>query len=287
MAIHMTPRQTGPLTLDSSPASTSDPNTSAQWRLNPLNNSKTSQYIERVTAENQRLKLALNAEKALREEEAKRVLAAKAKAEDSRTEHEHLRVLADANARAIERKDRKIEELRAALETEVQRRVAAEQRAEDALRILGDNRSETLKKVASANEMMGRAEANAEAVVAGYKRKLGGYEKQVKVLTAAVNEVKRERREDADKIRRQAIVSEQLQHEVTRALRKEAGMRELLDEYKREYREEVDKLVEEAEKLRVAVPRKEEECEKLIGELERTRDKMLWVMAQKRREDGG
>ncbi len=133
-------------------------------------NSKTSQYIDKITSENDRLRRELKAEKLAREDEAKRIAAAHAKAEDSRTENQHLQVLADTNARAIERKDRKLEELKALLDTEAMRRKLAEQRAEEALKMLGDTRSETQRELALAYEMRGMAETNLETARDGFKR---------------------------------------------------------------------------------------------------------------------
>ena len=95
--------------------------------------SKTSQYIDKITSENEKLKRELNAERLAREDEAKRVSAARSKAEDSRAEHQHLQLLVDTNARALERKDRKLDEMKAQLDQETKRRKAADQRAEEAL----------------------------------------------------------------------------------------------------------------------------------------------------------
>jgi uncharacterized protein (UPF0333 family) len=248
------------------------------------NNSKTSQYIDKITSENERLRRELRAERLAREDEAKRVSAAKSKAEDSRAEHEHLRVLADANARAIERKDRKIEELKAALETEAKRRQAAESRAEEALKMLGDTRSETQRQLASAYEIMHRAEANADASRAGYKRKIEGYEKQLKSLSQAISTLQRDRLIDADKIKRQAIISDQLQHELARTIRTEGSMKNMLEEYKKEFEKELDTLLAEAQRMRTALPTKEKEATALVDEMQKICDKMKWVITQQKRQ---
>lgn len=258
-------------------------------RTNPHaspNNSKTSQYIDKITQENEKLRRELRAERLAREDEAKRVSAAKTKAEDSRAEHQQLQVLADVNARAIERKDRKIEELKAALDAENRRREAADRRAEEALKMLGDTRSETQRQLASAYELRLRAEANADSIKTGYSRKYDTFEKQIKALQQEVQKLRKERMDDADKYRRQAIVSDQLRHETARALRTEGAMKNMLGEYKKEYRKELDALVEDAHHMRTALPSKEEEAAALLAALKATQDQMKWVMAQKKRQDG-
>lgn len=290
MPILTSPRNTsGPLAIDSV-AMAPDPNpTPSAWsRTNSHTTaqSKTSQYIDKITSENEKLKRELKAERLAREEEAKRVSAARSKAEDSRAEYQHLQLLADTNARALERKDRKLEEMKAQLETEARRRKLAEQRAEEALKMLGDTRSETQRQLAAAYEQKHLAETNADAAREGFKRIMDSYEKKLKHINDELNELRRQRYEDADKIKRQAIISDQLQHEMSRTLRTEDKMVDMMGRYKAEHRKEVDGLVQEAERLRVALPSKEAAATGLVVEMQQTRDKMKWVMTQKKRQGG-
>jgi hypothetical protein len=288
MPSYTSPRNvSGPLPVDKA-AMVADEN-SAWARPNHYStpNSKTSQYIDKITQENDRLRRELRAEKLAREDEAKRVSAAQTRAEDSRAEYQHLQVLADTNARAIERKDRKLEELKATLDAEIQRRKSAEQRAEEALRMLGDTRSETQRQLSQAYEMRGMADTNLETAREGFKRITDGYEKKVRQINDELNELRRKRIEDADKIKRQAIISDQLQHESSRSTRTEAKLVNMMDMYKKEHRKEMEGLVQEAERLRRVLPGKEREAQKLVDSLKETRDKMLWVMTQHERQTGG
>ncbi|KAF2682809.1 hypothetical protein K458DRAFT_419647 [Lentithecium fluviatile CBS 122367] len=277
----------GPLAVDNL-AMAPDPNPMpASWSRSNSHataQSKTSQYIEKITSENEKLKRELKAERLAREDEAKRVSAARSKAEDSRQEHQHLQLLVDTNSRALERKDRKVEELKAQLEQESKRRKVAEQRAEEALKMLGDTRSETQRQLAAAYEQKHLAELNLDAAREGYKRITDSYEKRLKHINDELNELRRQRYEDADKIKRQAIISDQLQHELARTKRSENRMFDMMGEYKREQRKEVDDMVKEAERLRITLPEKEKQATVLVAELEETRDKMKWVMAQKKRQ---
>ncbi|KAF2726873.1 hypothetical protein EJ04DRAFT_158336 [Polyplosphaeria fusca] len=291
MPLYTSPRNvSGPLAIDTGVPADQNVSASPWHRSNPHaapHNSKTSQYIEKITAENERLRRELTAERLAREEEAKRVSTARSKAEDSRAEFQHLQVLADANARSIERKDRKLEELKAAVELEARRRKLAEQRADEALKMLGDTRSETQRQLAAAYEQKHLAETNADAARDGFKRITDGYEKKFKAVTDALNELRKERWEDADKIKRQAIISEQLSHELVRNQRTENKMVDMMGTYKREQRKELEALVQEANHLRVAVPAREKEAAKLVDSMVETRDKMKWVMAQRKRNPGG
>jgi hypothetical protein len=286
-----TPRNvSGPLAVENTPNGT-DANANGAWaRPNPhsaMNNSKTSQYIDKITSENDRLRRELKAEKLAREEEAKRVSAARSKAEDSRADFQHLQVLADTNARAIERKDRKLDELKAMVDQEVNRRKVAEQRADQALKMLGDTRSETQKQLAEAYDMKLMADTHLETARDGFKRIAESYEKKLKYINDELRKLRQQRTEDADKIKRQAIISDQLQHEMSRNGRTESSLIQTMDAYKEEHRKEMDKLIAEAEKMRSALPEKEREAQKLVDAMVETRDKMKWVMTQQQRQQGG
>ena len=289
-AIQTVPRSTiGPLGIDSPMAPdplTSTPNGWSRPNAHAATSqqSKTSQYIDKITSENEKLKRELKAERLAREDEAKRVSAARSKAEDSRAEHQHLQLLVDTNARALERKDRKLDEMKAQLEHEAKRRKAAEERAEEALKMLGDTRSATQRQLAAAYEQKHLAETNADTAREGYKRMTDVYEKKIKYITEHVNELRQTQHENADKIKRQTIISDQLQHELARKQRTEDKMVDMMGQYRREHEKEMEDLTKEAERLRLAVPAKEKKLDELIQELQQTKDKMKWVMAQHQRQ---
>ncbi|KAF2196881.1 hypothetical protein GQ43DRAFT_444727 [Delitschia confertaspora ATCC 74209] len=276
----------GPLAFDSLSNVSENSLSPAQWRTNPHSapqtNNKTSQYIDKITAENERLRRELKAERLAREEEAKRVGAAKEKEQESRAEYQHLQVLAEANARAIERKDRKLEELKAQLEVETKRRIAAEESAATSLRLLGDERADTQRQVAVAMEKQHHAEASLEAQRDGIKRIHESYERKIRSMNDELHELRMARRAHADQVRRQAVVHDQLHAEVNHVLRTENKMGEMLQTFKEEQRKELDSLVSEARQLRSAIPEKMAQASALVNDMEQTRDKMKWVMANRR-----
>ncbi|RMZ66836.1 hypothetical protein GMOD_00002209 [Pyrenophora seminiperda CCB06] len=291
MPPYTSPRNvSGPLAVPPmSPMSPMSPDENSSWaRPNHHTpaNSKTSRYIDDITQERDRLRREVRAEKLAREDEAKRWLAAQTKAEDSRAEYDRLQILASTNARAIERKDRKLEELKAMLDVEISRRKSAEQRAEEALKMLGDTRSETQRQLSQAYEMKGMADTNLETARDGFKRITEVYERKVRQINDELNELRRMRHEDADKIKRQAIISDQLQHEASRSTRTEAKLTTMMEDYKKEHKKEMEHLIQEAERLRRALPEKEREAQELIDSMKQTRDKMRWVMAQQQHQTG-
>jgi hypothetical protein len=300
MPSYSSPRNvSGPFSVESPAMTTADPNTS--WNRPAFHStqgsSKTSQYIDKIVSENERLHRELKAEKLAREEETRRVSAAQSRAEDSRAEFQRFQVLAETNERAIERKDRKLGELKATLDAEILRRKSAESRAEEALKMLGDTRSETQRQLSQAYDMKGLADTNLDAARDGFKRINESHDKKVKDLLKEINELRNQRIEDGDKIKRQAIVSDQLNHQIAQtkythtkrkdlmATYKEEHGKELAT-YKEEHRQEIAVLVAEAERLRLALPAKEREAQKLVDAMQATKEKMVWVMNQHKRQSG-
>ncbi|KAF2498299.1 hypothetical protein BU16DRAFT_455259 [Lophium mytilinum] len=287
LAMHSSPRNvSGPIRIDT--ATSPDPSSQGKspWQTNPhSNNTKTSQFIDKLQAENDRLRRDLKAEKLAREEDLRRLGAAKSMAEDSRTEHQHLQVLADTNARALERKDRKLEELKATLEAEQRRRISAEEREAEMSRILGETRSETQRELAKAVTLQQQAEAHAEAAQSGFKRIQDSYERKVQRMAKDLVALKKQRADDAEKIKKQAVVGDQLAQECEKAFKSENSMTDLLAAYKKEHEQGMEALVAEARRLRIALPTKEAAADGLIEEMRQTADKMKWVMTQKKYQE--
>lgn len=271
--------------LPSAPADT-PPSVPASWRTNPHSSSptKTSKYVERVTAENERLTRELKAERLAREEEGRRVGAAQAKAEDTRAETQRLQVLVDTNSRAIERKDRKIEELTAALAAERTRREAAEQRERDTFRLLDEERAEAKKQLALAKEMQMFAESQSNTTRDGFKRVTDGFKARVQFLNQEFAKLLEDRRNQADLVRRQTVIMDQMKVELTNIQRSERNMRETFEKYKAEHEAQIDELSKEVRELRVAIPQREAQAAALVTDMEETRDKMKWVMSNLKRQ---
>jgi chromosome segregation ATPase len=280
-------KASGPLARDGAlPPLPADANGAPSWRSNPHSsspNNKTSRYIDKVTSENERLLRELKAERLAREEETKRIAAARTAAEDLHAEYQHLQVLADTNARALERKDRKLEELAAALETEKARRIAAEKKADEALGLLDITQTEAQKEVSKAKELQMHAEANSNASRDGFKRLNEKYHRQVKSLRDDLETVRKEGQNQADQIRRHLMINQQIRQELGRLQNADNQLQRRFEEMKAHYEKELEKLAKEARELRAAIPAREAQAAALVTEMEEVRDKMKWVMAQDRR----
>ncbi|KAF1959159.1 hypothetical protein CC80DRAFT_490132 [Byssothecium circinans] len=275
-----------PLPIDSPVMAPEPTPTPPSWTLQNTHNtqSKTSQYIDKITAENEKLKRELRAEKLAREDDSQRVAAARTRAEDTERELQRLTYENATNSRALERKDRKLKELEARVEAEAQRRRQAEQRSEEALRMLSDTRSNTQRQLAQAYEEKIMAETNLSVAKDGFKRNKEGYDRKFVRFNTDIKGLSRRIDESEDQIKRHVVVTDALTKETPRHKALENRLEDALGEYKREHRKEVDALVKEAERMRSTSQKKDLENEKLARELKETLDKMKWVMAQQRRQ---
>ncbi|KAF2636214.1 hypothetical protein P280DRAFT_160508 [Massarina eburnea CBS 473.64] len=286
MALLTSPRNAnGPLPVDSPVMSPEHTPAPPAWTASTNNSaqSKTSQYIDKITSENEKLKRELTAEKFAREDDIKRVAAARTLAEETRAEQQRLQVDSDANKRTLERKDRKMKELEERLEAEVIRRKQAEQRAEDALKVLGDTQSDTSRKVALAHEQRLMAETNLNSAKEGYERLKIGYERRATYVTSQLNNLIQQQEEHEAIIQGYSTVKDAIEVVGPRNATNEAELRDVLGRYKEEHQRQVEGWEKEVANLRAMCEEKDARHKQLETEMKAARDKVGWIIAQQQR----
>jgi chromosome segregation ATPase len=116
----------------------------------PALTGKTSQVIEKLTAENDRLRRELKAERAAKDEALQQQRLLKAVVNQLEDKNSTLKHQFDTHDGALARKERRLDDLKAHLETELIRRRKAEDREAEMGRKLGDTAAEASKEVAKA-----------------------------------------------------------------------------------------------------------------------------------------
>jgi chromosome segregation ATPase len=140
-------------------ASTSPMATSAPFGSTTTGASKkTTQVIERLTSENERLRRELKAERALREECQQQERATRALANSKEDKISTLTYQLEASESAQSRKDRRMDDLKLHSKTLAEQKKIAEDSAAGSARRLDEVMAETNKKVAEAQVIAKRSE---------------------------------------------------------------------------------------------------------------------------------
>lgn len=239
---------------------------------------KSGQFIERLQNENATLRREYNVERSAKEEAQKSLSASKTIESKLIAENSRLELLQSTNARAIERKNRKIEELRASLEAETDRRKAAEAREQQMASELDNTHTETNKAISEAFTAQKRAEANADALKDGLHRLQARYERQVQTMTKQLSELRTRQQEDRAKLLALDVSGDQRRQEIRHSDEVVERMQKLMILYKNDQTTMFDRLESEAAEMRQIAEQRGQRSEQLISEMEQARDKMNWVV---------
>jgi hypothetical protein len=272
----------GPSTNTTSPITPGSNGVQYPWASTVLSGAattgKSSQFIERLQNENATLRRENNVEKSAKEEAQKSLSTSKAIESKLIAENARLELLQTTNARAIERKNRKIDEQRAALEAETDRRRAAETREQQMAVELDNTHAETNRALAEALAAQKRAEANADALRDGLHRLQARYERQVQNMAKDLAALKKRQQEDRAKLLALEVSGDQRGQEIRHTDDLVERMQTLMHTYKEQQEGMFDSLEAGADEMRAAATQRQQSGDRLLSEMTAARDKMRWVV---------
>lgn len=227
---------------------------------------KTGQVIEKLTAENDRLRRELRAERAGKEEAMLELQAMKSRIAYLEEKNSTISYQYDINESALARKERRIDDLKATIEEESRRRKRAEDQSSEMGKRLGETVASASKEVSEAKEARKMAELTCETL----EREYSGLQSRMQALRRGWTELEKRIDEERDTHRRQLC-----QLEV------------VLDQ-QRQQQEKSDKTVAEMTALVASYRATEENVKKLETDMAQTVMEMRWVMRlHKAREGAG
>lgn len=242
---------------------------------------KSSQYIERLSSEVDKLKRDAKAKELALEEARRELKASKAIERDCRSENERLNILQESHDRTMKRKDRQLEESRAQLQAETQRRIAATLQADEMSTELGKTLEDSKRAVAEAVTAQKRAETHAEALRDGISRLRSEYEGQVQRLNKQMEEVMKGWEEGRKRLAALEVSGDHQHQEKAHSDGIVKSMSELMEDMKLGYDTRVRELEEEVADMRSKVEEWEHSAQALNDEMTAARDKMRWVVGVK------
>jgi chromosome segregation ATPase len=225
---------------------------------------KTSQVLAKITAENDRLRREIKAERAAREEATEQYQVLRGRVNRLEEQNATLAHQFDANEGALTRKERRLDDLRATLDEEIARRKRAEEREAEMGRNLGETVSKAAKEVAEAHTL----QKSAETAYSTISKEYSGLQRRIDTLRKELHTAVERIDTEKDVHRRQLTQLELL-----------------LDHQRREH-ERSDKQVAEMAALINSYQATENNVKALERQMKETVDEMRWAIRLHQSREG-
>lgn len=240
---------------------------------------KSGRVIERLMTENDKLKRDLNAQIIKCQELEKSLQTYKPQIEALRQENDNLSHARGVDSSLISRRDRKIEELKADLASERQRRERAESMARQIEKEKDDVEEQSRRDMQSLTESTKHATVHAEILETSHKQLTAEYRARAEAFRKDLSAVNDSRDQDRQKLARLDVVADQMRQELERS-RKLNG--EIMDAWEK-LREENDVRIQGIED---ESSQETDRSRKLSVEMDTVVKEMRWLMGVKNVRNG-
>lgn len=256
-------------------AGTLSPPNENQWSSavgHATTNGKSGRVIERLMAENDRLKRELELQ-ILRSQELERNLETmRPQIEALRTENDNLNHANSMDGAILARRDRKIEQLKEEVATERSRREASDLLARRLERQNEESQDTARRDVQMAHEEAKHSTTHATILEQSHRQLSSEYRQRAERWRKDIAVLQAQRQSDDEKLARLDVVGEQMRSELERARKIQAEFAEKWEEYQR-VNEEWKAGLEDVANFENGKMRK------LSEDMETITNKMKWVMA--------
>ncbi|KAF2147796.1 hypothetical protein K461DRAFT_272474 [Myriangium duriaei CBS 260.36] len=277
LAMELNVDASSPLTGGSSPRSDSSP-----WiggtGLGSAGLGKSGRVIERLMAENDRLRREMRAEITKREELQRAVNTQKPKLEGLQTDNARLTNIKSMDDNIIKRRDRKIEELKAELEAERKKREAAETRASEAEQQRDISQDSSRKELQQEREKARHATVHAEILQTSHQQLSREYRQRISTTNRTLRDLNHDRDEDRKRLARLDIVCNQMRQETERMRKVHHDLSSVWQRFEAQKTAEVQRLENNAKKAYSAIESREKDNDQLAEEMEKVLTRMKWVI---------
>ncbi len=253
-------------------------NSPATWSsaVGPATTSgKSGRVIERLMTENDRLKREVNEQRIKCQELEKSLQTYKPQIEALRQENDNLSHARDVDSGLITRRDRKIEELKADLATERQRREKAESLARQRQQEKDDHEEQSRRDMQQMTESTKHATLHAEILETSHRQLAAEYRARAAAWKTDLGQVTEAREQDRQKLGRLDVVSDQMRQELERARKLNGDILELWEGMRGENETRLKSMEEETGS-------ENEKTRKLSMEMDRVVNEMKWLMGVKK-----
>ncbi|KAH0335227.1 hypothetical protein KCU81_g9106, partial [Aureobasidium melanogenum] len=246
--------------------------------LGNANLGKSGRVIEKLMAENDRLKREIKAEAAKREELQRTANAQKPRLEAFQAENARLSHCKAVDESVIKRRDRKIEDLKAELDIERQKRESLEHRVQEAERKMGEYQEHSNKEVQQAVEEAKHATTHASILETSHRQLSSEYRQRIAAANKQLRELSDDREEDRKRLIKLDVVNHQMRQESEKARKLYHELVTASDKYKAEKDSEVDLVLGDVKALKGGISHRELELETTLQEMHEVMNRMKWLM---------
>ncbi|KAG9961400.1 hypothetical protein KCU61_g5595, partial [Aureobasidium melanogenum] len=246
--------------------------------LGNANLGKSGRVIEKLMAENDRLKREIKAEAAKREELQRTANAQKPRLEALQAENARLSHCKAVDESVIKRRDRKIEDLKAELDVERQKRESLEHRVQEAERKMGEYQEHSNKEVQQAVEEAKHATTHASILETSHRQLSSEYRQRIAAANKQLRELSDDREEDRKRLIKLDVVNHQMRQESEKARKLYNELVVASDKYKTEKDSEVDLVLGDVKALKGSISHRELALESTLGEMHEVMNRMKWLM---------
>jgi chromosome segregation ATPase len=226
-------------------------------------------------SENDKLKRDLNAQVTKCQDLEKSLQTYKPQIEALRAENDNLSHARGVDSSLIARRDRKIEELKAELASERERRERAESLARQREKEREEAEEGSRREVQRAGEESRHATLHAEILETSHKQLSAEYKARAEKWRKDLEAINENRTLDRQRMERLDVVAEQMRTEVERSRKANGEIVEAWERLRTVNEEKMRGLVDETEEENERVRQLSEQMDKVVGE-------MRWVMGVRR-----
>ncbi|KAI9798862.1 MAG: hypothetical protein M1833_004365 [Piccolia ochrophora] len=228
---------------------------------------KSGRVIEKLQAENDRLRREFRLEALRREEEQKKGEMARGKMESLQAANDHLVQMREAEKASLARRGRKVEELKADLESERGRRSEAERHLKTIMTESERTEEGMKRQLREEVERAKKATSQYDVLSSSWRQLDDGYRRKTERLKREMTQLNTDYTEDRHKLERMEIIIEQQRQEIEKMRLAKEAVSGQYDAYQREMEESTRAMRERASKNEQAQDKALEETLHVLGEM--------------------
>ncbi|KJF60958.1 hypothetical protein, variant 2 [Coccidioides immitis RS] len=185
----------------------------------------------------------------------------------------------EMNLAAVERKDRKINDLKSEVLNEKQRRIKAEEDARRTTQLATEERNEHRRALAEAQETAQQARCQYETLSQARLRDKREYQSRLNTFRKELGELSLRETERQDQLNRFDVIIEQKNREIAAGRDRMERFSRIFEEYKADREQEIRDIVERGY-------RNDSRIDEAVAEAKETTEKMKWTMNVKKEVKG-